>query len=102
MSSLHPHQHAALVAELRRPEYAELSADETFVRFTTPHRLDALGRYRFLTQTKFDSLPEKRRPDRVMILTDAEAVAFPTGVPGFPHKLRREWFDAAWKEARGG
>jgi hypothetical protein len=27
---------------------------------------------------------------------------FPTGVPGFPNRLAREWFDAAWSEAGRG
>ena len=94
--TLHPHQHRALVAELGRPEYAGLSADDAFALARS--RLRALGRTRFLTRARFDALPEKRRPEEFIGLSDDEAAAFPGGVPGFPNKLRREWFDAARAE----
>jgi hypothetical protein len=97
--TLHPHQHRALVAELRRPEYAGLSADDAFAMALS--RMKALGRTRFLTRERFESMPEKRRPAEWVELSAEEATAFPTGVPGFPNKLSREWFDAAWREAGG-
>lgn len=96
--SLHPHQHAALLAELRQPEYRNLTADKAFGRISQPNALHRLGTTRFLTQAAYDSLHPKRRPILFVIITEEQARAFPSGIPGFPNKLRREWFDAAWSE----
>ena len=95
------HQHRALVAELRKPGWQELDADPAFARMQTIIWLEYLGTYRFITQAKLDKLPTNRHPDpeRTVIITEEEVKAFPTGVPGFPNKLRREWFDSAGQEA---
>ncbi len=98
--SLHPHQHRALVAELRKPEHANRTADQAFARISQKNALHQLGTTRFLTQVKYDSLHPKRRPLVYLIVSAAEVAAFPTGIPGMPNKLRREWFDLAWAEAR--
>lgn len=98
---LHPHQHAALVAELRRPQHAGRGADDVFAELSTTGGIKRLGQMRFLTQAQWDALPVKRRPADFTLISDADAAAFPTGVPGFPNKLRRAWFDRAWAEARG-
>lgn len=102
--SLHPHQHRALVRELASPDYDGRSPGEVFDRFRADPKplLARLGRVRFLTPERLQSLPPKRRPAGVVPLTAEEAALFPTGVPGFPNKLRREWFDRAWSEARLG
>lgn len=102
MDRLHPHQHAALVVELQAPEYDGLSADAAFLFLAHVGRLgERLGTVRFLTREQLDAIPEKRRPERAVVIDAATVAAFPSGVPGFPNKLRREWFDAAWHEARG-
>lgn len=99
---LHPHQHMAIVAELSKPEYGVLAAEAAFLFLANPARLrDRLGTVRFLTSTQLAALLEKHRPLAVVLIDDATVLAFPSGVPGFPNKLRREWFDRAWTEARG-
>ena len=103
--ALLPHQHRALVAELRKyvPGWQELDTDVAFAIMQTTLWLKYLGTYHFITQSKLDKLPTKRRPDpeRTVIVMEEEIEAFPTGIPGFPNKLRREWFDSAWAEVRG-
>lgn len=95
MSQLHPHQHTALVETLRDATDAE----SAFVELSSPAGLKRIGATRFMTQAALDAMPEKHRPTAPVIITDEQAAAFPTGIPGFPNKLRREWFDAAWSEA---
>jgi hypothetical protein len=95
--SLHPHQHRALVAAVG----AFPDAAAAFATLSAGDGLKGLGRTRFLTAAELAAIPEKRRPAGVVLVTDEERAAFPTGLPGFPNKLRREWFDAAWTEARG-
>lgn len=140
---LHPHQHDALVAELKRPEWDGRAADEVFAAITTPGAptasvaLKRLAATRFVSREKYEAMARKDRPMAgVMMLTDEELGTFvlpaerercaaaevrekaaaaragravdPTrlarpsaSVPGFPNKVRREWFDRAWTEARG-
>lgn len=95
--SLHPHQRRALVAAAG----AFPDAETAWAALSSPDGIKGLGRTRFLTAAELAGIPEKRRPANVVLVTDEERAAFPTGIPGFPNKLRREWFDAAWTEARG-
>lgn len=89
------HQHEALVEELKRPEFDNLSADEVFQAFQNSPYMKRLAATIFMTRTKFERLHPKRRPKKV-IFVEAD------NLPGFPNKLKREWFDAAWKEIRDG
>ena len=98
--SLHPHQHAALVAELREPRYRNKTADRVFDLVSQKNVLHRLGTTRFLTQAQYDATRVK--PALYVIVSEETASAFPTGIPGFPNKMRRAWFDAAWAEVTNG
>lgn len=98
--SLHPHQHAALVELLRQERFADLSPDDAYTLLASDKNFLGLRSLCFVPQAKYDRTPVKRR-DRLTVADDATAAAFPGGIPGFPNKLLREWFDAAWQEARG-
>lgn len=98
--TLYPHQHRALVLELRREFYAGLAADDAYAKAC--QAIKRLGSTRFLTAERLERLPAKLRPALFVLVTDDELAQFPSGIPGFPNKLRREWFDAAWREVTGG
>jgi hypothetical protein len=93
MDPLHPHQHNALVALLRSPEWASLPADEAFARLCADKNLGGLRALCFVSQAKYDRAPPKRRGR----LTVAEG-EFPGGVPGYPNVMRRPHFDKAIAE----
>lgn len=112
---LHPHQFEALKQELQDVAYQGKNADEAYALLTTPvvmqngttrpsSYLRRLGAVRFLTQEKYDAIPQKRRDwmtkekIRVVILPAEVIAQFTTGIPGFPNKVTRLWFNAAWKE----
>jgi hypothetical protein len=106
---LHPHQHNALVALLRSPEWAALSADEAFAQLSADKNLGGLRTARFIGASKLRRLQDAlgkgrvspkaiaRIGDRAMVVEDAE---FPGGVPGYPNVMRRPHFDKAFAEAR--
>lgn len=98
--SLHPHQHAALVARLREPDLAGLSADAAFAALSGDKNLLGLRALSFLPQPVYDALSPKRRHPRLVPVGAEVEKQFPGGVPGFPNKLRRADFDAAFAEAR--
>ena len=110
MTPLHPHQHAALVAELRRPDYDGKSADEAFALLGPPLDSGLAGRYapknltriRFVPAAKVAAMRKRGASPKQLATLVPVAGDFPTGVPGFPNKVMREWFDAAWTEVRGG
>lgn len=75
IANLHAHQQATLKAELADSAYNGLSADEAFSRITSAEVSKRLARTRYVGVS-----------------------GFPTGAPGFPNKVRRADFDAAWNE----
>lgn len=102
--SLHPHQHAHLVAELRkltgRPveEVRALFHDADLAqrgKLRVPKPMLAVS---FLPQEKFDRVSPKRRANRVAV-SDDYAKQHPSGVPGMPNTILPEDFAAAWREA---
>lgn len=72
---LHPHQIETLVAELRDAAYQSLSADDAYARITSRDIAKRLAATRY-----------------------GDIAGFPTGVPGFPNKVRRADFDNAWSQ----
>lgn len=100
--TLHPHQHRALVEYLRTREE---TADEVFASFYPKSKMALrLATVKFVTQSYLDGLRPKdlERLGPYCVVTPEELARFPTGIPGFPNRLRREWFDAAWVEAKNG
>jgi hypothetical protein len=96
MTPLHPHQHNALVALLRSPEWAGLSAEDAFARLSADKNLGGLRLLCFVSPEKYARTPEKRRGRFVVV-----EGGFPGGVPGYPNVMRRAHFDKAFAEARG-
>lgn len=96
---MHAHQHSHLVAELCRPEWDGQHADAVYAKLARPPK-EFLA-VSFMAQSKYDAKYRKARRGIVPV-TDEYAAKFPGGVPGMPNLIRREWFDAAWKEARDG
>lgn len=96
--SLYPHQHDALVERLK--DLKGLAADEAFALLVADKNFLGLRLLGFVTKAKYDRIHPKNRSTYLRVVSDKTAEQFPTGTPGFPNKLRREWFDAAWKEAK--
>jgi hypothetical protein len=98
---LREHCHARLVSELRKPEYDGKSANRMFAVLTADETFCGLTATRFITQAELETIPEKQRPRNIFIVSEETVKRFPTGLPGFPNKMKRQWFDRAWVEARG-
>jgi len=90
---MHAHHRDTLKAELAKPEYAGLSADEAFAKLGPGPRVQYMTAAQIAR--RYARNP-KRMPANVIIVGEVVAAQFPTGIPGFPHKIRREEFDAAW------
>lgn len=107
---LHPHQHDALVAELRRPEWAGLSADAVFHAITDPvpytdragrelmgasGAMKRLAATRFVSRSQYEAMAKRGRSlDGVMILSDDEIASF---IPP-AERARIEHYDRLAKE----
>lgn len=56
----------------------------------------------FVDQEKAAMLASRKGdPIPVFVVTAEEKEKFPGGIPGFPNKIRDEYFDQAWSAARG-
>lgn len=99
------HQMLALIDELRGHPYDGLSADDAFAYASSTGMIKKRGTQHFVSSRQFMTLPsEVASRLNVYVIKDeilerAER-SNPTGVPGMPNKLRREWFNEAWKKAR--
>lgn len=92
MTELLPHQHAALVNLLRQHGG---TADEVFTRLAADKNLGGLRALQFVPPQKFARMAPRQQAKVIEVEGD-----FPAGIPGFPNVLRRQWFDAAWTEAK--
>ena len=92
---MHKHQHAYLVTELRKPEYAGKSADEVYAILARPPK--SFLAVSFVPESKFNRVHPKLR-GRMIAVSDEYAKEFPSGVAGMPNLIRREEFDKAWSE----
>lgn len=97
---LHAHQLRALVTELRKPVYDDMTADEVYRKIDDDvPGMCGLANVRFLTQGDLEKTILK--PDKwPIVVSDQEVASFPSGIPGFPNAIRRSDFDIAWKTAR--
>ena len=95
--SLLPHLHSALVNRLREADLINLSADETFAAVIANKNFLGLRNLIFVTEEKLNRIPRHKKTDVVVVGSQED---WPTGPPGFPNKLRREWFDLAWVDAQ--
>lgn len=110
---MHKHQMDVLIAELKRPEYAGLSADAAYNllsgrqpqtgapgRFidTRSEAEKRLGKVHFLTTSQSAARMPKHISPHAVIVPDELASEFPTGIPGMPNTVRRPEFDEAWSQ----
>lgn len=77
---MHAHHMVMLVEELSGEAYVSLDRDAALAKVNSKEVIGRLSR-----------LP----------VADELRAAFPTGVPGFPNRVRPGEFDAAWQQAGG-
>lgn len=101
MDKLYDHQHEVLKTLLSEPEYRKLKAKEAFEKARTNDELYRIQILSFTSQKSVAVLSEKALAAGSYVILDDEYVEkFKGGVPGFPNKLKREWFDRAWSEVK--
>jgi hypothetical protein len=98
---MHPHQLRAVKEVLQRSDYDGMTPDEAYLSIDSDvPNMHGLANVVFLTPSKRAVVSVKPH-HWVVAITEDEAAAFPTGIPGFPNAIRRADFDIAWNAVRG-
>jgi hypothetical protein len=98
-ANMHPHQLRALEAELRKPEYDDMSAEAAYRKIDKDKTMCGLSQVRFVTSAELEQTP-LQQGTWALIVSEEEKARFPGGIPGFPNAIRRSDFDIAWQAVR--
>jgi hypothetical protein len=97
---MHPHQLRALEAELRKPEYDDMSAEAAYGKIDKDKTMCGLSQVRFVTSAELEQTP-LQQGTWALIVSEEEKARSPGGIPGFPNAIRRSDFNISWQAVRG-